>query len=86
MEYVAFISIDKISSYYIDNQQAKKLKFILVARSHRIAVMEDRVQALLFVVELSCAGSISHFGSRKCPRESINIPLLLLSSINAQSL
>ena len=43
----------------------KKIKIVLVARSHRIAVMEDRVQALSFVVELSCAGSISHFGKRK---------------------
>ena len=43
----------------------QKIKFVLVARSHRIAVMEDRVQALSFVVELSCAGSISHFGRRK---------------------
>ena len=49
----------------LNNQQAKEIKIVLVARSHRIAVMEDRVQALSFVVELSCAGSISHFGRRK---------------------
>ena len=46
-------------------KRQRKINIVLVARSHRIAVMEDRVQALSFVVELSCAGSISHFGRRK---------------------
>ena len=50
---------------FFQQSTGKKIKIVLVARSHRIAVMEDRVQALSFVVELSCAGSISHFGRRK---------------------
>ena len=54
-----------ITDMFSTINRQRKINIVLVARSHRIAVMEDRVQALSFVVELSCAGSISHFGRRK---------------------
>ena len=59
---------------------------LLVARSHRMAVIDERVQDLFAKVELSYFGSTSHLGRRKWPLEFRKMLLLLLSSIMAQSL